>query len=59
MQLGLPEHFGLITLHRPALVDNSERLNEILKTLAEIAPSCPFVFPIHPRTRANIERAAA
>ena len=58
VQLGLPEHFGLITLHRPALVDNPDRLNEILKTLAEIAPSCPFVFPIHPRTRANIERAA-
>jgi UDP-N-acetylglucosamine 2-epimerase (non-hydrolysing) len=57
VQLGVPERFGLITLHRPALVDNSDRLNEILKTLAEIAPSCPFVFPIHPRTRANIERA--
>lgn len=55
VQLDLPERFGLITLHRPALVDNSERLNEILKTLAEIAPSCPFVFPIHPRTRANVE----
>jgi UDP-N-acetylglucosamine 2-epimerase (non-hydrolysing) len=55
--LELPDRFGLITLHRPALVDNTERLAEVLKTLTDLADDCPFVFPIHPRTRANIERA--
>ncbi|HEY7628444.1 MAG TPA: UDP-N-acetylglucosamine 2-epimerase (non-hydrolyzing) [Ilumatobacteraceae bacterium] len=55
--LGLPDRFALITLHRPALVDNTDRLAEILKTLADFADSCPFVFPIHPRTRGNVERA--
>ena len=55
--LGLPDRFGLVTLHRPALVDNTERLAEVLKALADISYECPFVFPIHPRTRANIERA--
>ena len=57
VHLELPDRFGLITLHRPALVDNTARLAEVLKTLTDLADDCPFVFPLHPRTRANIERA--
>ncbi|MCB9889945.1 MAG: UDP-N-acetylglucosamine 2-epimerase (non-hydrolyzing) [Planctomycetes bacterium] len=54
--LGLPDRFGLVTLHRPALVDDPERLGEMLDTLGRFADRLPFVFPVHPRTRANIER---
>jgi UDP-N-acetylglucosamine 2-epimerase (non-hydrolysing) len=43
VQLGLPEH----PVSSPCTGrhwSTTGRLNEILKTLAEIAPSCPFVF---------------
>jgi UDP-N-acetylglucosamine 2-epimerase (non-hydrolysing) len=55
--LGLPERFALITLHRPALVDDTERLSAVVDTLRDLARDIPFVFPIHPRTRGNVERA--
>jgi len=53
----VPERFGLITLHRPALVDDIERLSTVLETLRGLGTDVPFVFPIHPRTRANVVRA--
>lgn len=45
--------FGLVTLHRPANVDNPELLAQILESLAVLAP-LPLVFPAHPRTLKNI-----
>lgn len=55
-RLGLPDRFGLITLHRPALVDDRERLSDVLRTIATAASGekMPFVFPIHPRTQATL-----
>jgi UDP-N-acetylglucosamine 2-epimerase (non-hydrolysing) len=47
--------FVLVTLHRPALVDEPELLGPTMKVLAEIADSLPVVFPVHPRTRARLE----
>ncbi len=55
--LGLPPAFGLMTLHRPALVDDPERLATVVDTLRSLSAGTPFVFPIHPRTRANVERS--
>jgi UDP-N-acetylglucosamine 2-epimerase (non-hydrolysing) len=47
--LGLPPGgYLLVTLHRPANVDDPEKLRAILRALAE-AP-LPVVFPLHPRT---------
>jgi UDP-N-acetylglucosamine 2-epimerase (non-hydrolysing) len=46
----------LVTLHRPALVDDSERLAETISALGEIARELPVIFPLHPRTAARIER---
>lgn len=43
----------VLTLHRPANVDNPENLQRILKTIAENSLDYQVVFPIHPRT-ANI-----
>ena len=48
--------FALATLHRPANVDDRERLREILAALYEIAGRIPIVLPLHPRTRAGLER---
>jgi len=48
--------FGLVTLHRPSNVDEPEALAHALGTLAEASRRLPLILPIHPRTRANMER---
>jgi UDP-N-acetylglucosamine 2-epimerase (non-hydrolysing) len=54
-QLGLAKgQYVLLTLHRPANVDAPETLNEILSALDEIGKDHPVVFPIHPRTLAEL-----
>ncbi len=47
--------YGLVTLHRPSNVDDAQILTRLCKALTEIAKQVPRVFPIHPRTRKNIE----
>ena len=49
-----PGGFGLVTLHRPALVDDPERLRPMLDTLVEIAGQLPLIYPVHPRTMARM-----
>jgi UDP-N-acetylglucosamine 2-epimerase (non-hydrolysing) len=57
-RLGLtPRGYVVATLHRPSNVDSPERLRELIGVFAELAETVPFVFPIHPRTRARIEDA--
>ncbi|MGJ5748932.1 UDP-N-acetylglucosamine 2-epimerase (non-hydrolysing) [Streptomyces puniciscabiei] len=41
--------YGLVTLHRPANVDDPEVLGGLLKALGEIAGRCPLLLPVHPR----------
>jgi UDP-N-acetylglucosamine 2-epimerase (non-hydrolysing) len=54
------EHRGfvLVTLHRPALVDDPEALAAALAVLGEIAEDLPVLFPAHPRTEAALEAGA-
>jgi UDP-N-acetylglucosamine 2-epimerase (non-hydrolysing) len=47
--------FMLVTLHRPANVDQPETLAQILSALETIAQEFPVVFPVHPRTRKNMQ----
>ncbi|GAB4175301.1 MAG: UDP-N-acetylglucosamine 2-epimerase (non-hydrolyzing) [Calditrichia bacterium] len=49
------EKFGLITLHRPSNVDDKENLTHIFSMFYKIQKDLPLIFPIHPRTRKNIE----
>jgi UDP-N-acetylglucosamine 2-epimerase (non-hydrolysing) len=51
---GVPEKYALVTLHRPANVDDSSRLGAILQSLLEINRDLAVVFPTHPRTRKRI-----
>ncbi len=51
-----PRGFALVTMHRPSNVDDPATLGSLLAVLAEVAAQLPLVFPMHPRTRANIER---
>jgi UDP-N-acetylglucosamine 2-epimerase (non-hydrolysing) len=49
-RLGLePQAYGLVTLHRPANVDEPGMLKGLLGALGEIAVVCPLVLPAHPR----------
>ena len=47
-------NFVLVTLHRPALVDDPERLGPTMEVLSRIAGSIPVIFPVHPRTKARL-----
>jgi UDP-N-acetylglucosamine 2-epimerase (non-hydrolysing) len=48
--------FVLVTLHRPANVDDPENLKALLGALVEISREVPLVFPMHPRTHAMVTR---
>ena len=49
-----PGEYGLVTLHRPALVDDPELLARTAAGLRALAAEVPLVFPVHPRTRARL-----
>jgi UDP-N-acetylglucosamine 2-epimerase (non-hydrolysing) len=48
----------LVTLHRPALVDDLRLLRRTTQALDSIAREIPVLFPVHPRTRARLESLA-
>ncbi len=50
-----PRNYALVTLHRPSNVDAPESLARILEYLNTLSTSIPVVFPMHPRTKKNIE----
>jgi UDP-N-acetylglucosamine 2-epimerase (non-hydrolysing) len=45
-----PAGFALLTLHRPANVDDPVVLDRLLDAICEVARRLPVVFPAHPRT---------
>jgi UDP-N-acetylglucosamine 2-epimerase (non-hydrolysing) len=47
--------YGVVTLHRPSNVDDPSVLGKICGELMKISRQIPLVFPIHPRTRKNLE----
>jgi UDP-N-acetylglucosamine 2-epimerase (non-hydrolysing) len=46
--------FILVTLHRPSNVDNQEQLTGLLAMLSKYSERYRVIFPVHPRTRANM-----
>ena len=50
-----PGGYAVVTLHRPGNVDARERLAPLVELLRETAARVPVVFPVHPRTRRNLE----
>ncbi len=54
--LGLAKKgYAAVTLHRPSNVDEAGAFSAILAALETIAVDMPVVFPIHPRSRGNLE----
>jgi UDP-N-acetylglucosamine 2-epimerase (non-hydrolysing) len=57
-RLGLPPRgYGVVTLHRPANVDDPAGLAALVALLQELARELPLVFPVHPRTHEAARRA--
>jgi UDP-N-acetylglucosamine 2-epimerase (non-hydrolysing) len=50
-----PKKYVLMTMHRPATVDEKAGLEKLLDILTEIRKKHKIVFPVHPRTIKNIE----
>lgn len=51
----IPDSFALVTLHRPANVDERETLAGLMSVVAELAETYPVIFPLHPRTKQQLE----
>jgi UDP-N-acetylglucosamine 2-epimerase (non-hydrolysing) len=49
-----PREYILVTLHRPANVDDAATLGEIMSALETISDEMPVLFPIHPRTKERL-----
>jgi UDP-N-acetylglucosamine 2-epimerase (non-hydrolysing) len=47
--------YGLVTLHRPSNVDDHRVMTTLCHTLIRISQRVPLFFPVHPRTRKNME----
>lgn len=55
-ELGLKgQEFVLMTMHRPATVDNKEELIKLFDLIDFLSSRYKIVFPIHPRTIKNIQ----
>jgi UDP-N-acetylglucosamine 2-epimerase (non-hydrolysing) len=50
-----PGGYGLVTLHRPATVDDPSVLVPLVGALGELSAACPLVFPAHPRTLPHLD----
>jgi UDP-N-acetylglucosamine 2-epimerase (non-hydrolysing) len=51
----LPKQYVVMTLHRPANVDENNKLGDIIKEIIDNTHDLPLIFPVHPRTAKNLE----
>lgn len=50
-----PGGYFVLTLHRPANVDEEQQLKNMLETILASAQGMPVVFPVHPRTAQKLK----
>jgi len=50
------QRYGVVTLHRPGNVDAADVFARIAAALNAISQALPLIFPVHPRTRASLEK---
>jgi UDP-N-acetylglucosamine 2-epimerase (non-hydrolysing) len=59
-ELALPERgYAVLTLHRPANVDDPAVFARLMDAVGELSSWLPVVFPVHPRTRKALTAVAA
>jgi len=49
-------NYFLLTLHRPANVDDPQNLSHLIDVITTEANGYPVVFPVHPRTQKNLNK---
>ncbi len=55
-ELGLQSgNYLVLTLHRPANVDEENQLASLLKAIADESHGTPVIFPVHPRTAKTLK----
>jgi UDP-N-acetylglucosamine 2-epimerase (non-hydrolysing) len=55
--MGLEKNnYVMVTLHRPSNVDHPQILEKLCQLLRQISQKIPVIFPVHPRTRKNLEK---
>jgi UDP-N-acetylglucosamine 2-epimerase (non-hydrolysing) len=54
---GAPVKYAVVTLHRPATVDNPEVFRKIWRAIHDLARQIRVVFPVHPRTQSRLREA--
>lgn len=52
-----PGQYVVMTLHRPANVDATEKLRDFIRTITENVHGLPVLFPVHPRTAKILSKA--
>jgi UDP-N-acetylglucosamine 2-epimerase (non-hydrolysing) len=58
-KLSLPRGgYGVVTLHRPSNVDDTDSLRPLMEVLTSASARLPIVFPVHPRTRQRLKSFA-
>lgn len=50
--------YGILTLHRPSNVDDLSTFAGLMRVIAKISRKTEIIFPVHPRTRNNLETSA-
>lgn len=50
-----PGNYFVMTMHRPANVDQEQSLKAMIDAILEGAGGLPIVFPVHPRTAKNLQ----
>ncbi|MDG1462268.1 MAG: UDP-N-acetyl glucosamine 2-epimerase, partial [Gammaproteobacteria bacterium] len=48
--------YAVVTMHRPSNVDTEESLRLLVDQLEQVSSLITLVFPVHPRTRGNLEK---
>jgi UDP-N-acetylglucosamine 2-epimerase (non-hydrolysing) len=51
--------YAVLTLHRPANVDDPAVFAQLLRAIERVQRELPIVFPVHPRTRKALEATSA
>jgi UDP-N-acetylglucosamine 2-epimerase (non-hydrolysing) len=54
-QINKTTPYALLTVHRPANVDDKVSLERIISGILEVAAHIPVLFPVHPRTARQIK----
>ncbi|PRY89720.1 non-hydrolyzing UDP-N-acetylglucosamine 2-epimerase [Mongoliibacter ruber] len=50
-----PKEYFVMTMHRPANVDQEEKLKEMIQAIITGTQGLPVIFPVHPRTAKNLQ----